>query len=240
MKNKTLLIISLIVVAFLIGTSYTPQVAMADTKDGKEEITDQVEVIDYEKDEVVFEAEVESDSDEAASANSDNDKLNSDNELQYPKYGFISSVGITMTPQDSRLDFYNGAVGCIGSNYDGPARKSFVFPINAPYGVTTEDLYVTYFNNVEAPDQPIRFFVYRRKYNTLETEQLKAFRLEQTGSGMKYFNFGLSLVLDTSNWYYWVEVFLPQGSNIREFCGFQIDYRNPSIFPVAIPLVRNK
>lgn len=246
MKNKTLLIISLLMIAFLIGTSYTPQTALAERKMQEEQVAQPEDIlIDYSKDILLNDVPIQSDADvqDGVAFGEDSAKLDGENQLlSQPAFGFYSAVGINFVPHDSRITRYNGAKGCLGSGYDGDVRKVYSLNLNMPEDVRGSNIYFTYYNNVAAPaNGPITVTLFRRYYEDLTTEVLKTYRLEQTGQGEKHYSWEIDdLIFDTNYWFYWIEFHLPKGTNEREFCGFQIAYKNHSIFPIALPLVTNR
>ena len=246
MKNRTILIVSLLMIAFLIGTSYTPQTALAKRQMQAEDIHAPEELLPFTKEDAVFDnVPVESDidaQDGPIMQREEDSKLNGDSQIQtIPEWGFVSAVGINFEPHDSRITRYNGTRGCLGSGYDGTVNKTYSMNLNMPEDVKGDKIYFTYFNNVAEPaNGPIRVVLFRRYWNSLNTEVVKSYRLEQTGEGGKSFSFSIdNITFDTNLWLYWIEFTLPNGTNSREFCGFQIAYKNHKIFPLGLPLVRN-
>jgi hypothetical protein len=207
MKNKSFLLLSVILIAFVVVTSYTPNAVQA-------EMPKQEEPVSGTQSSEVF--------------------------IWNLSYG---SVGINFVPHDSALTYYNGAFGCLGSHYNGPVAKTFTFPINITNGGYSQAVDFTYYNHVAEPTHPIEVTMFRRAYNSLTTEKLKTWDLDENGLGKKY-ELGLfTEIYDTFNWLYWLEFKLPP-DNSRMFCGFRIWYdytfKLPPIFPLAFPSVITK
>ena len=247
MKNKTLLIISLLMIAFLIGTSYTPQTAIAKRQMQTDEVQAPEELLRVTKEDPVFDnVPVESDldpQDNTVMQGEEGSKLIGDRQLQtIPKFGFVSAVGINFVPHDSRITHYNGSRGCLGSHYNGEIRKTYSMNLNMPENVKGNEIFFTYFNTVAEPDNgPINVTIFRRFYNSITTEVVARYALEQKGGGEKHHEFSIvNVTFDTNHWFYWIEFALPNGTNSREFCGFQITYINHQIYPLALPLVTNR
>lgn len=241
MKNKPFLFISVILIAFVVITSYTPKVAQAEMMKQEEPVSE-IETIPFDKGREIFgdDAITLSDVDSADFFAEDPAKLDGDNQINASQWNYFNAVGINHVPHHSALTWYNGGMGCLGSSYTGSVAKIFSVPVNVPYESTAKVLYYTYWNNIENPGGNITVRLYRRKYNTLETELVDAWNLAKSDQGLQYSTKEVDYFLDTSFWFYWFEFQLPDGAANREFCGFQIAYKTPSVFPLAFPGVMTK
>lgn len=117
MKNKFFLFISLILIALVAITSYTPQAAQAEMQTQKDPVSE---------------------------AGEDPLRPDADNQINANENGFFNAVGINFVPHDSHVTYYNGIYGCLGSDYDGPESKTFSIPVNVPDGVKGARIFFTY------------------------------------------------------------------------------------------------
>ena len=214
MKTKFYLLISLILIAIVAITSYTPQAAQA---------------------------EVQTQEDPVSGAGEGPSRPDADNQINANQIDTFSAVGINFVPHDSRVTYYNGGFGCLGSTYNGSVAKTFSIPVNVPDDVKGSSINFTYRNTVADPSNgPIEVSLWKRHYLSItNTQQLKKFTLTETRAGGHYDIFHIyDLTFDTSGWLYWLEFKLPPGAATREFCGAQIIYENPPLFPLALPMIQ--
>jgi hypothetical protein len=214
MKTKFYLLISLILIAIVAITSYTPQAAQA---------------------------EVQTQEDPVSGAGEGPSRPDADNQINANQIDTFSAVGINFVPHDSRVTYYNGGFGCLGSGDGGGAAKTFSIPVNVPDDVKGSSINFTYRNTVADPSNgPIEVSLWKRHYLSItNTQQLKKFTLTETRAGGHYDIFHIyDLTFDTSGWLYWLEFKLPPGAATREFCGVQIEYENPPLFPLALPMIQ--
>jgi len=213
MKTKFYLLISLILIAIVAITSYTPQAAQA---------------------------EVQTQEDPVSEAGEGPSRPDADNQINASPWGYFNAVGINFVPHDSRVTYYNGLNGCVGSGDDGNHFKNFSIPVNVPDEVRGREITFTYRNNVSNPSNgPILVSLWRRSAHNLTTQEVRKYELKQTGQVVTPESFWiLDLTFDTSDWMYWIEFMLPDGDANREFCGVQIEYFNPPLFPLALPMIQ--
>jgi hypothetical protein len=214
MKTKIYLLISLILIAIVAITSYTPQAAQA---------------------------EVQTQEDPVSEAGEGPSRPDADNQINANQHDSFHAVGINFVPHDSALTYYNGAYGCLGSTYDGSVAKTFSIPVNVPDDVKGIRIRFTYKNTVENPSNgPIEVSLWKRHYLYIEnTQELKKFTLSETSAGGQFDAFDIQeLTFDNTNWLYWLEFKLPPGAATREFCGVHITYENPPLFPLALPMIQ--
>lgn len=212
MKNKFFLFISLILIALVAITSYTPQAAQAEMQTQKDPVSE---------------------------AGEDPLRPDADNQINANENGFFNAVGINFVPHDSHVTYYNGIYGCLGSDYDGPESKTFSIPVNVPDGVKGARIFLTYKNVVSNPSTPIYVSLWRRHFLSLFTEEVISYQLNDAGEGGRSNAYDIfDLTFDTASWIYWLEFRLPEGESTREFCGVSMGYKNPPLFPVALPMIQ--
>lgn len=246
MKNKSILILSLILIAFVLINSYTPQAVQAEIAMQGEPVSE-IEAIPHHKGQEPVENDSTALSD-IGTPDSFEDyplKLEGDNQINGDIWEFFNAVGNNFQPMTSDVTYYNGGYGCMGSDYSGSFTKAFSIPVNVPYESKGESIFFTYYNTVASPTNgPIKAQLYRRLYNDIfDREIVKEWTLEKPDSGQHYTAFNISdLVFDTSFWHYYFVITLPQGIAEREICGLQIAYTTPAppIFPLAFPGVMTK
>ena len=246
MKNKSILFLSLILIAFVLINSYTPQAMQAEIAMQGEPVSE-IEAIPYHKGQepVANDSTALSDIGTPDSFEDYPLKLEGDNQINGDIWGFFNAVGNNFQPMTSDVTYYNGGSGCMGSTYSGGYWKAFSIPVNVPYESKGDRIYFTYYNTVESPTNgPIRAQLYRRYYNDIfDVEVVGDWILEKTDAGDHYTSFDISdLVFDTNFWHYYFVIELPQGDNTREICGLQISYDTPAppLFPLAFPGVMTK
>ncbi|MGI6258318.1 MAG: hypothetical protein ACOYKC_00450 [Anaerolineaceae bacterium] len=241
MKNKPFLFISLILIAFIVITSYTPKAAQAEMSMQEDPVSDINDFSHPDKgeDPVADDSIIFSETEGSDFLEEDPSKLVTDNQINANAWGYFNAVGINFVPFTSELTWYYGLRGCLGSSYSGHVKKQFSIPVNVPYNAQGKYIHLTYWNRRTSPDNgPIMVKLYRRYYNSSDIELVKGFSLENSTAGYRYDFFSLSdHYFNTSYWFYYLEITLPPGEATREFCGVQISYINPPLFPVAIPIV---
>lgn len=240
MKHKLFLIITLILIAFVAITSYTPKAALAEMSIQEDPISETEEIPHTVKGETLDASDsiISSDVDDVGFLEEDPSKTDADNQINMYSHGFVNAVGINFVPHDSAVTYYNGALGCLGSNYNGSIPKIFSIPVNVPHGVKGGTMYFTYYNKIENPGGEIKVTLWRRSWSSLETHAVVEWYLAKTSQGAQYSSLSIDdVTFNTSIWLYWFEFELPAGVANREFCGIQISYENPPLFPVAIPIV---
>jgi hypothetical protein len=214
MKTKFYLLISLILIAIVAITSYTPQAAQA---------------------------EVQTQEDPVSGAGEGPSRPDADNQINANQIDTFSAVGINFVPHDSRVTYYNGGFGCLGSGDGGGAAKTFSIPVNVPDDVKGSSINFTYRNTVADPSNgPIEVSLWKRgAADITDTQELKKFTLSKAGAGGHFdFFYIQELTFDTTYSLYWLEFKLPPGAATREFCGAQIIYENPPLFPLALPMIQ--
>ncbi len=241
MKHKLYILVALTLIAFVAITSYTPQTAQAETlmqedpESEPEEITftDKGEVTYAEDFAILTEADSVDLSEDFADPDAD-DQINSDK-----GYDFFSAVGINFVPHDDYLTWFNRGNGCLASNYSGATAKTYTLPINVTYGAKAVRINFTYWNNKDNPGGQIEVTLFRKKFNSLETQMVQKYLLDKTGGGQQFTAWAFAHTFDTKYWVYWIEFKLPNGTANREFCSFTLDYQNPPLFPMALPVITN-
>ncbi len=214
MKTKFYLLISLILIALVAITTYTPQAAQA---------------------------EVQTQEDPVSGAGEGPSRPDADNQINANQIDTFSAVGINFVPHDSRVTYYNGGFGCLGSGDGGGAAKTFSIPVNVPDDVKGSSINFTYRNTVADPSNgPIEVSLWKRgAADITDTQELKKFTLSKAGAGGHFdFFYIQELTFDTTYSLYWLEFKLPPGAATREFCGAQIIYENPPLFPLALPMIQ--
>ena len=220
MKHKLYMMVALILIAFVAITSYTFQTAQAETLMQEDPVSEAKEFPYPETGE-------------------DPSRPDVDDQINVGQYELFNAVGINFVPHDSALIYYNAGEGCLGSQYDGYIAKTFSIPVNVPDGVTGYFIGFTYRNTVANPSNgPIEVSLFKRHSSLLQTEEVKKYTLERTKVGEHYdFYFIRDITFDTYDWMYWFEFKLPNGEATRQFCGVQIVYKKPPLFPVALPMI---
>ena len=214
MKTKFYLLLSLILIALVAITTYTPQAAQA---------------------------EVQTQEDPVSEAGEGPSRPDADNQINANQIDTFSAVGINFVPHDSRVTYYNGGFGCLGSGDGGGAAKTFSIPVNVPDDVKGSSINFTYRNTVADPSNgPIEVSLWKRgAADITDTQELKKFTLSKAGAGGHFdFFYIQELTFDTTYSLYWLEFKLPPGAATREFCGAQIVYENPPLFPLALPMIQ--
>jgi hypothetical protein len=216
MKNKPILLISLILIAFLAGSNYSPMGAKAETPDEYPMV----------KPLAPGEAIPKIGLSEKASEN----------------LMRISIPAITFTPHDSRLSYYNAGYGCLGSVYDGPAPKTFVAPLNLPPGTETKFFRASFYQyNTNEPYT--RVYIYRTYNETGDTEVVLDRVMTYSDGSVNTWKelAGYAEFTFEEHYSYWVEIKYPQGTPNVIMCSFGLAYKpvGEPIFPLAFPTVLN-
>ncbi len=253
MKNKSFLLLSVILIAFVVVTSYTPNVVQAETPTQDQPVSS----IQSDKEQVSSAGDSDALTDVDTPNVIKNEPLNPEGDNHVNDYiiveDFFNAVGINFVPHDSRLTYYNSGSGCLGTSYAGDVAKTFTIPVNLP---SLDDgfsqghkIYFTYRNKEEDPWPSIYVTLFRRYYSDLTTQKMGEWRLSGGGIGYQYEEYDISNIeFDTSLWLYWLEFRIQQdgASEEREFCGVQIAYTynlylpTPPLFPLAFPTVITK
>ena len=242
MKNKLYILVSIVLIAFVVIASYTPKVVQAEMVMQEEPATEGEDVL-YEKgpEPQAEEPIISTDIDTPDFFEEDPSKPFDDNQVNLVQYDFFNAVGINFVPHDSAITHYNAANGCLGSTYTGTYAKTFSVPVNLPHGAKGSNMYFTYWNGVENPGGMIEVTLFRRKYDSLTTEKVKNWGLAKTPSGAHFSTLAITdVTFNTSYWLYWFEFKLPASTTQRMFCGIQIAYSKPPIFPLAFPGVMTR
>ncbi len=250
MKNKSFLLLSVILIAFVVVTSYTPNVVQAETPTQDQPVSS----IQSDKEQVssAGDSDALSDVDTPNVFKNESLKPEGDNHVNNDSVvlgGYFNAVGINFVPHDSRLTYYNSGSGCLGTSYYGDVAKTFTTPVNLQSSGIAHGhkIYFTYRNTVEDPWPSIYVTLFRRYYSDLTTQKVGEWRLSGGGIGYQYEEIDISNIeFDTSIWLYWLEFRIQQDgdSTEREFCGVQIAYSYdlllPPLFPLAFPTVITK
>ena len=100
-------------------------------------------------------------------------------------------------------------------------------------------IFLTYRNTVKDPSGSVYVVLWRRHYGSPDTEKVKQIELTQSGEGWHDEWFQINdVTFNTDYWLYWLEIYLPPEGATREFCGVQIEYENPPLFPLALPMIQ--
>lgn len=219
MKHKLYLMVSLILVAFVAITSYTPLTAHAEQMMQAEPVSE-VEQVSY------TEAVEDTSKQDASQINSN-------------LFGYYSAFGNNFTAHNSEVTYYDGNLGCLGSDYDGNISKTFSVTLNMPKDVKGYRLNLTYFNTVDqTTSNGILVSLVGRNYGDFGTQVIKNIVLSNPERGLHLETFDLeNVTFDTGERMYWLDFTLPKGEGIRQFCGAQLVYYNPPLFPVAMPMI---
>lgn len=240
MKHRLYIMITLILIAFVAITSYTPKAALAETTMQEDPISETEEVPHTVKGETLDASDsiISSDVDDVGFLEEDPSKTHADDQINMYSHGFVNAVGINFVPHSSAVTYYHGGLGCLASDYNGSAAKTFSIPVNVPHGVKGGTMYFTYYNVIENPGGQIDVKLRRRAWDSLETETVVEWSLQKTSQGSQYSYKSIDdVTFNTSLWLYWFEFKLPAGAANREFCGIQISYENPPLFPMALPMI---
>lgn len=238
MKNKLLLFISLILIAFLLITSYTPKAAQAETMIQEEPIseTDGVPFSDNVVQPAADDSNLFPDLKSIAFTEGYLPKPDINYEINTNRLGFVSAIAKNFAPS-FWIEYTADSQGCIATEFEDCFHKSWSIPVNVPHETKGQYIYFTYFVN-EHPGwdtNPIMVRLYRRYYSSLETELVREFSLDEQSVGEHYKIFSIhNVTFDTSYWLYYLEFELPGGAS-RGFCGVQIAFYNPPLFPMALP-----
>ena len=142
MKNKSLLVVSLLLIAFLIGTSYAPMAAKAETLQDREPAT----------------VPPKGESIEQAGGG---------NNPMAEKWGFYGIPGTALTPVYHEQIYGEDGNGCLWALKGSASNEAFTAPINVPDGARGVRLLGMYMNYQEVPDTPsdIWVYIYRKKWD---------------------------------------------------------------------------
>lgn len=235
MKNKQYIVLCLLMIAFVVITSYTPKTAQAEVK--MQGQGDSEGFHNQWQDQRIDISNVPSDIDAPDYFEKEPSKLEGDNQINGVQWGYYSAIGSTSTPYNSEITYYSDFNGCLGSNYDWNL-KVFYIPVNVPNGAKGHNLHLTYLNETEDPGGSIYVALMRKRYNKTQEQIVKEYVLEKNELGEQYTVVSLDdHRFDTDTHIYWFEFILPFNPHAREFCGFQISYTTtpPPLFPLAFP-----
>lgn len=213
MKNKTLLIISLLMVAFLIGTSYAPQAALAETMQQEGPV------------------------DESANGQIDMDSVDPINPMSVRKEAY-NLPGMAFIPNDSRIEYIHTGYGCVRTE-DFSASVRIIAPINVPNGAKATAMVGMFKNTVDNPSQQIIVLFNRSSITEESGEDLLLVTLSDSEFGFGFERVDVNHVFDTLNYKYQFIVQMPRFGGKMDFCGMQIEYETPGIFGLGLPLVNN-
>jgi len=235
MKNKQYIVLSFLLIAFVIITSYTPKTAQAEVmrqKQGDSEVFH-----NQWQDQRNDRSNVPSDIDSPDYFEEDPSKLEGNNQIYREQWGFFNATGTAGMPiqPDSRYSgWFNG---CMGSSNNGD-EKVFYIPVNVPDGAKGSFMHLTYYNEAESPGGFIYVALKRKRYDSIYQEEVTSIRLEKHAQGGHYTSMSLgNHTFDTNYYLYWIEFELPMQTGLRYFCGVQISYTTtpPPLFPLAFP-----
>ena len=100
-------------------------------------------------------------------------------------------------------------------------------------------IFFFFFYTVNDPSGSVYVVLWRRHYGSPDTEKVKQIELTQSGEGWHDEWFQINdVTFNTDYWLYWLEIYLPPEGATREFCGVQIEYENPPLFPLALPMIQ--
>ena len=235
MKNKQYIVLCILMIAFVVITSYTPKTAQAEVK--MQGQGDSEGFHNQWQDQRIDISNVPSDIDAPDYFEKEPSKLEGDNQIYGQQWGYYSALGSTSTPYHSEITYYSDYNGCLGSNYDWNL-KFFYIPVNVPDGAKAASLHLTYHNNTEDPGGKIYVALKRKLYNSTQEETVKDYILEKVEEGEHYTQVSLiGHTFDTNYYLYWFEFTLPFNPSERQFCGVQISYFTtpPPLFPLAFP-----
>ena len=233
MKNKTMVLISIIMIVFLIATSHNPQVVQAEEQTpetGTYTIADEAPETQTD---IIEVKELEGQGWESLKLELEDIPMASD------RGNYYSIPGLAFIAHDSNVSYYNAANGCIASTQNDGTSKVFVAPLTIPYNSKLKTLYIKYYNFVNSPDD-FKITIFRNHFYDGTTETVNSWYVSSSGTGWKAANVGIGdHVVNTSIYAYWAEIKLPQGIH-QGFCHFQIYYREPiaNPFAVAVPIIQ--
>ena len=233
MKNKTMLLISIILIVFLIATSHNPQVVQAEEQTpetGTYTIADEAPETQTD---IIEVKELEGQGWESLKLELEDIPMASD------RGNYYSIPGLAFIAHDSGLSYYNAANGCIASGQNDGNPKTFVAPLTIPYNSKLKTFYLKFYNFVESPS-PFYITVFRNHFSDGTTQTVYSWKVNSSGTGWKatYISLG-DHVVNTSLYAYWAEIKLAQGTH-QGFCHFQFYYREPiaNPFAVAVPIIQ--
>lgn len=214
MKNKSLLVVSLLLIAFLIGTSYAPMAAKAETLQEREPAT----------------VPPKGESIEQAGGG---------NNPMAEKWGFYGIPGTALTPVYHEQIYGEDGNGCLWALKGSASNEAFTAPINVPDGARGVRLLGMYMNYQEVPDTPsdIWVYMYRKKWDAATVEPVLSLVLSNMGLGHHVQAVLLDGHVFNSNEYiYFFRVSVEDYE--RGLCGLQIEYLvDDGIFGLALPVV---
>ncbi len=216
MKNKSLLIVSFLLIAFLIGTSYAPMAAKAETPD------------EY-----------------PMAILKPGKTIPQIDRPQYEGLRYWQFPALTFTPHHSNVTYYNGNLGCLGSIYDGSTNKTFVSRLPLEAGTNVFHVYVAYFQFDDFPDLNTRIMLFRTHAWSGQTEVLFSKQLGEpgyAGEWMVDYLDGVNSSFTMENEYsYWFQIDYPKGNPSVMVCSIMMAYWpvKDSLFPLAFPTVVN-
>lgn len=240
MKNKLFLFISLILIAFILITSYNPQAAQAEIIIQDEPIseTEGILITDNVEQPAVDGSIFFSDLDNPDFTEEDLIKPDAEHGINANAMGFFNAVGKNFVPRYDLLHVYSDTTGCLWQGYDFQVPQIWSIPVNIPNNSKGSYIFFTYKVPFENTVGNIQVRLYRRSYKSLETELVRGYTLDKQTVGEYFSYFPISdIIFDTNYWLYRLEFELPSEPAIREFCGVQIQYENPPNFPVALPMI---
>ncbi len=129
MRHKIYIMVTLILITFIVITSYTPKAAQAETIMQEDLISETEEVPHTDKGEVFVRSDsiISTDVDDVGFLEEDPSKPHADDQINMYPTGFVNAVGIIFVHHDSAITYYNGGYECLGSNYNGSGTKNFRF-----------------------------------------------------------------------------------------------------------------
>lgn len=220
MKTKQFLFISLILIAFMLITSYTSQTAQAKMIIQEKPATEESNII--------------SDIESTDFIEVDPSKPNIENQINTNSWEFLNVISKNFVPYNSQLRFYSDGI-CLGSSNDGGVRKIWTIPVNLPDNAIGGYIYFTYRVDPNTSGQgSIEVSLYKRYYANLETYLVRSFSLDEQTEGDHYKMFSIQdLTFNTNSWIYWLQFELPT-ADVRKFCAVQIEYKKPPLYPMTI------
>ena len=225
MSKKVLLIVSVLLVGILLGTSVAPGPAQA--QDEPPVVTEEYGGEQVSPDDFITEIEAPK---KPEGAELDGAELNAA-DLWW------GVPGIVMQPYDSDITYANTGAGCIYPTYVGAKYKAFTVPLSIPDGAKLKTVYYTYMNNSTNPSYG-QLMIIRTDWSGGGNEVVAGpYNLDSGGSGYQYGTESIEdLLIDHNQYYYWVHLYIYD--NDQAFCGVQFSYLpNQTIFGLALPLV---
>jgi hypothetical protein len=157
----------------------------------------------------------------------------------WPSHWF-TVVGATFTPSNSGTNYAYGGSGCVSASSNGQWRAN----VNLPDGAVIKYVYFNYYNLGNSPATSVWFTSFKYDGTITDLVNINSRPFSTTGTGY-YSDLSSEITVPVNNLNYGY-AFIWDGPHITDpgsqspqrLCGVQVGYIPPSVFGLALPIIK--